>query len=315
MRDRITLFACVKPFRGAADLAQRNAITSWTRLSPRPDIFVFGGDEETPAICQSLGVKYIKDTERNRWGTIVLSGLFATAQRVARTDVLCYCNADIILMDDFAQAVDAVTRARQRFLMIGQRCDLDVTQSVPFDHPQWESTLRAEALAKGKLLAPWAIDYFVFTRGLLDPVPPFAVGRPAFDNWFIYRARSRWAAVIDATPVVLAVHQNHDYSFHPDGWHGIRESEEASLNTTLAGGPEHLFLTTDRTHILTPSGLRLDVSAKQLRRLWDRLPVTAPPLLRPPVRFLYRLWKGAGVVLRAVGLRRQLPEPSTSKHA
>src|SRR5437899_1115103 len=93
---------------------------------------------------------------------------------------------------------------------------------------------RSRAAQRARQVHPsWGIDYFVFTRGLLDPVPPFAVGRPSFDNWFIYRARSRRAPVIDATPAVLAVHQNHDYSYHPNGWRGIRESEEALENLRL----------------------------------------------------------------------------------
>jgi hypothetical protein len=285
MTSSVTIFGCLKPFRGAADLAQRNAITSWTRLLPRPEILLFGGDDDTPAICAELGAQYVAGAARNKWGTVVLSHLFETAQRMASTRLLCYANADIILMDDFMRAVSTAA-ARRRFLMIGRRWDLDVTEPIGFGDPEWAKALRAHAHDNGRLHPSWGIDYFLFTRGLLDPVPPFAVGRPAFDNWFIYRARSRWAAVVDATQDVLAIHQNHDYSFHPDGRPGIRDSEEARLNETLAGGHEHIFLVDDRTHVVSDGMLKLDCSVARLKQHWRRLPVLVPPALRPPVELL-----------------------------
>jgi hypothetical protein len=283
---RITFFGCLKPFRGAADIAQRNAIASWRRLEPAPEILLFGGDDETPAVCAELGATYVPGAARNAWGTVVLGDLFAAAQRLSSADLFCYINADIVLMADFMRAVSLAAARRRRFLLIGQRWDLDVAAPIAFAQEHWEADLRARAHANGQLHPSWGIDYFVFTRGLLDPVPPFAVGRPSFDNWFVYRARSRWAPVIDATPAVLAIHQNHDYSFHPDGRYGIRESEEARHNLTLAGGQEHIFWTDDRTHVLSPDGLRLDLAATRLRQHWRRLPVLTPPAVGLPVRWL-----------------------------
>ncbi len=47
-----------------------------------------------------------------------------------------------------------------------------------------------------------------------------------WDQWLMWKAmRFRSAAVVDASRGVIAVHQNHDYSYHPKGrvgvWHGI----------------------------------------------------------------------------------------------
>jgi hypothetical protein len=55
------------------------------------------------------------------------------------------------------------------------------------------------------------IDYFVFPKDLWGTIPPFALGRAYWDNWLLYAARRRRAVVVDATPVVLAVHQEHAY--------------------------------------------------------------------------------------------------------
>jgi len=64
------------------------------------------------------------------------------------------------------------------------------------------------------------LDYFIFPCGLFRDIPPFAVGRPAWDNWLVYKARSLGLPVIDATKMVTAIHQNHAYSHHPMGKEG-----------------------------------------------------------------------------------------------
>ena len=43
----LTLFATPKRFQGHIDNIQRNAIASWTRLNPRPEIILFGADDGT----------------------------------------------------------------------------------------------------------------------------------------------------------------------------------------------------------------------------------------------------------------------------
>jgi hypothetical protein len=43
----LTLLAMPKPFEGHIGIIQRNAITSWTNLNPRPEIFLFGEEKGT----------------------------------------------------------------------------------------------------------------------------------------------------------------------------------------------------------------------------------------------------------------------------
>ena len=61
--------------------------------------------------------------------------------------------------------------------------------------------------------------------------------------------------VVDATQVVLAIHQNHDYSFHPGGQSGLWQDVEAQQNYTLLG-KGHFATIDNATHRLTPTGLR-----------------------------------------------------------
>jgi hypothetical protein len=76
------------------------------------------------------------------------------------------------------------------------------------------------------------------------------VGRGGWDNWMIYQARRQGWPVVDATPSLMIVHQNHDYGHLPDGkpHYAAPETEE---NIRLAGGVSAIRYTIlDATHVL-----------------------------------------------------------------
>jgi len=263
----LTLFTIPKPFRGHIATIQRNAIQSWLRLQPACEIILFGDDEGTAEVAAEFGVKHIPDVARNEYGTPLVSDLFEQAQRLATHDLLCYVNADIILLSDFLAAVRRIPF--RRFLMVGQRWDLDLDRPWDFSHPNWEGRLRESVHQHGNLHPPTGIDYFVFTPGLWEVVPPFAIGRTVWDNWLIYGARARGAAVVDATRAVMAIHQNHDYAHIPDGVDGAWKGPEAQRNLALAGGYDHAFTLTDATWVLTPRWLVPALTREHLSRRWE----------------------------------------------
>ena len=45
--------------------------------------------------------------------------------------------------------------------------------------------------------AAFAIDYFVYPRGMFGEIPQFALGRWYWDQWLVYRARRLGGALID----------------------------------------------------------------------------------------------------------------------
>src|SRR5579862_4415619 len=97
----LAIFAVPKPFRGHIATIQRNAIAQWTRLSPRPEILLFGNEEGTAAIAQEFSLRHIPEIKCNQYGTPLVSDLFEKAQTIASHDTLCYVNADIMLLGDF----------------------------------------------------------------------------------------------------------------------------------------------------------------------------------------------------------------------
>jgi hypothetical protein len=265
---RLTLFASPKPLDGGHfELIQRNAVASWQRLPGRPEIVLFG-DESTARLAADLGVRY-SEVALTESGAPRLDDLFPRAEELAGGDVLAYVNADIVLMSDFARAVERVVRARRRFLVVGRRTDLDVRESLDFSDG-WEPRLRERAVRDGVLQWQRAIDYFVFPRGLWGEIPPLAAGRASFDNWLLGRALQLGAPLVDATPVVLAVHQNHDYSHVAGGRASVYSGAEADRNMELAGGYANLTYVHDATHFLSRRLLLPAVAPRYLRQRWTR---------------------------------------------
>ncbi len=271
----LTIFATPKPFRGHFAVIQRNAIRSWTLLRPTCEVILMGDEKGTAEIASEFSLRHIPNIRCNAHGTPLVTALFEKAQRVGVHNVQCYVNSDIILMSDFTRAVQRVINRKNRFLLVGHRWNLDVDEILEFK-PDWEDKLRNQVRQAGRLGDHSAIDLFVFPRGMWGDIPPFAIGRPRWDNWMLYRARSLRAALIDATPVMMAIHQNHDYSHHPQGKEGVWDSDEALTNDELAGGASCRFTLADATHLLMPQKLRLICDRDHLFRHLQNVPVLYP---------------------------------------
>jgi len=251
----ITLFALPKAFRGHFELIQRNAITSWTRLSPKPEIILFGNEDGTADIARQLGLRHVPEVRRSEYGTPMVNDLFEKGQELATRGILCYVNSDILLLSDFVKAVKRVASWRNRFLMVGRRTNLDIEQLQDFDSAECEPRLQRLASEKGIPGKPAAIDYFVFTRGLYPSIPAFALGRTAWDNWLIWRARTSKTPVVDASAVITVIHQNHGYLDRPEGKDWVKLGEEAMRNRNIAG-KEKRYSLANATHLLTPQGIQ-----------------------------------------------------------
>lgn len=269
----LTLFSIPKPFQGHIDIIQRNAIKSWTLLQPRPEIILLGDDEGTAEIARELGLRHIPEVKRNEYGTPLVDSVFYTGQEAAAYPLVCYINADIILMSDFMNAVEKVIGQMKgrEFLLVSRRWNVEITELWDFKDPEWESKLRSYVRADGKLDDPSGIDFFLFPKGLWEYIPPFALGRTRWDNWFIYQARAKGVPVIDGTPVITIVHQQHDYSHIKgvkDAKEWLKKGPEARRNLELRGGFSHLFTILDATYVLKYNSLK---KASPLRHLRARL--------------------------------------------
>jgi hypothetical protein len=285
----LTVFAVPKPFEGHTGDIQRNAIQSWTLLRPQCQVILFGDELGTRDVAQEFGIRWIPDVERNEFGTPILSSVFLAVEAQAEHRLLCYVNADVILLDDFLAAARRLDGALLRFLMVGQRWDIEVTDRLEVGVDGWEARLRERVEQSGTLHPPDGSDYFVFPRGTIGRLPSFAVGRPGWDNWMIYQARRLRIAVVDVTPSTLVVHQNHDYRHIIQGTGDRWLGPEADRNFQLMDTGGIHYSLADSTHRLTPTGLSANVSSPaDLRRLVRTAMVLAPAALLPVFRAAHR---------------------------
>jgi hypothetical protein len=164
----------------------------------------------------------------------------------------------MILLPDFLKAAmesrsKLLEKRKQNFVLLSQRWDLDVTQPIEFTEG-WQNRLSSMVHRQGSLHRPAGSDFFLFPRSSYTDVPDFTIGRAGWDNWMIYKARKEKWPVIDCTPSMMIVHQNHDYSHLPGG-RPHYEHPDTNENIRLAGGEANIRYTIiDSTHWLTEGG-------------------------------------------------------------
>jgi hypothetical protein len=248
----ITLFSIPKPFEGEIGTIQLNALRSWVALDDT-QVILLGDEAGIAEAAANCGAEHIAAIQTSEAGTPFLDDALSRVQEVAQHPLRCFVNGDILLLDDFLPAVQRVNAAEEAFLMVGSTLDLPIQVPLDLGAAAVRAQIRERALSDGTSRGPTALDYFVFTAGLFDPVPPFVVGRSRFDNWLVWRARQR-ATVVDATAAVVAVHQRHDYRHVSGGLQEAHFGAEAERNLELAGGKRHLYTIHDASHRLLVDG-------------------------------------------------------------
>lgn len=304
----VTIFTTPKAFRGHIDVIQRNSLASWIRLFPGEDILLIGDDDGVGEAAREFGCRHFPEVRRNESGTPLISSIFGIGAQNAKNDVLCYVNTDIILLDEFKESLDLVIRRKRKFMMVGQRWDVDVTEPLIFG-PGWQDAFRAWAHETGKPYRPGGMDYFAYSRNALPAIPDFAIGRTVWDNWLPYGARKQNAALVDATGGVLVIHQNHDYrhaSQAADGELAVWTGPEAMENARLAGSPNNHFTVADATHALSRQNEKLVLRRKFSWRHMQTLPALRPELM-PVWQFGFAMLKIARVAAGAIRGRRVGP--------
>ncbi|NMG59557.1 FkbM family methyltransferase [Geitlerinema sp. P-1104] len=295
-KSKLSLFTTAKPFSGKASILQKNAIRSWMFFNSQVEVIVFGDAEGVKEISLELGLHHVPDVRCNEFGTPLLSDMFEKAQALASNDIIVYINADIILLSDFIPAIQKVAERFPEFLAVGQRWNLDQETLLDFNNENWEQELRQQVKAKGKLELGCAIDYFAFTKNLWPDFPDFAVGRPTWDNYTIYRTIADGFPVVDLTDQVMVVHQNHDYSHIPTGEVAHRKGVETDRNRALAieciGLSRintiyaYVGYTNHATWKLTEIGLIRTSDADKIEKLCRYLKQNDPELVRQVVQLL-----------------------------
>jgi hypothetical protein len=255
----LTLISVPRAFSGRTAAIQHSAIGSWVRLDPNCEVILFGDDPGVAEAAFYHGVRHEPRVTRTPQGTPILSDIFARADLVARHPLLCFVNTDVVLFDDVIAATKHVAAARRHFLIVSSRFNYRIEEPLTFSNG-WHHALRVRVRRQGRMYPAGGSDIFIYPRGLFGPVPPFAIGRNFWDNWLMDHALRSGASLIDATQMITAAHQEHDYQ-HIAGMPAdskddrpIFMTEEGRGNLALARQLGRLATVYDATEILTADG-------------------------------------------------------------
>ena len=235
----ITFYTSPRNFEPPYDVWQDNAIRSWLALKPTPQVVLIG-DRETAVEAKRLGVQFGEsDGDLPSVRHIIRAG-----EQRAGYPVICFLNADNVLLPTFYADIAPVVWQYERFMCIGRRTNLDVDGSIDSTSPEFAIQVEQHGTPGG-----WTgLDYFIY-RGfsLADGMPDFKIGRGFYDNWLVRRIL--WGAIplIDITGALTVVHENHPCGKKAFTGHQVRNRALAQL---------------DRRYGIKTTNLRLDAHGK-----------------------------------------------------
>lgn len=282
----MTFITTFKPFKPPFDTIQLNALRSWLRFCPPCEIVVIGAEEGVEeAIGDMPYVTTVSTVKRSASGAPLLDDFIRTGELLAKHELICLVNGDIIIADDILRVVKIVKkRFNNRFLLTCRRYNTIITELINSNWHEKIKLLRDQIRTAYLGRKPRGTDLFVFGKGLFDEIPPFAIGRLVHARWFIYKGLSMGIPVIDATDVLTVIHQQHSYAHITEpsvqnaflkgkaGYDAVVLSRDYMHNLTV-GGVAAYFSEDDCNYILTRQGLSRRNDIKFLLRKLLKTPL------------------------------------------
>lgn len=257
----LTIVTTTKPFIGHQNIIQTNAILSWLALKPKCEIILIGNDAGTSEFASKHNLKHFPNVKCANSGLPLMDSFLQIAEKEATHNTIAWISSDIILTKDFLNIFN--TSLPKQFLISSQRWDMNIKSQLNFEC--------GFGIVKqcGRLHPPTAGDLLIFPKKFLKNVPTFIIGRAMYDNWIYYQARIQNVPLIDATPLITIIHQNHEYNTPNWNWKSTTSKQHPEFlhNLKLAGGYAYAFTLQDATHTFSTSGLKsIPLTKKQLMR-------------------------------------------------
>ena len=227
----ISILSSFKPFRGDAARLQENALLNWRCLGDEVEIIIYGNGEGVADYSHKYDARLVVEIQLSSKGVPRFDAIANHAARHAKFDVQMYLNGDILLPPNFLSSIEKVKLAQ--FLLVGQRIDLTMDADFNVQCQDWLAEItRCQRAGHATYYAwgPSAVDYFVFRRGLWAGLGPLIIGRGRYDNILIASCLRRNVPIIDATLVLLVIHQFHDYGHLAGGNQAVKFGPDALEN-------------------------------------------------------------------------------------
>ncbi|MBL4838085.1 MAG: hypothetical protein JKY34_10955 [Kordiimonadaceae bacterium] len=246
-RSDIQFFTTCKPFEGEAGLHQRNGLLTWKALGL--DVLLLGDDAGTNAVAADLRFRHVPTIPLTDKNIPTISGLFETAENESTSPSLAYVNSDILMKPELAPVFQAVADLQKTgpFLVTARRRNIPVGEVLELH--SCENRINTLDQQYGSWDQPNAIDMFLFSRGLFDHIPDFAIGRASWDNWLLWKAQDRGAKIIDVSLDAALLHPIHGYASSGSQWGQLMHSSAAQKNREIAEG-DGLTLNNAVSHVM-----------------------------------------------------------------
>jgi len=248
----ITILSSPKPFKGNDKLNQYRAIESWKNV-PNSEIMLFGNSEGINQAGNDLNVKVVNNIKQTDEGLPYFNSIIDYANRYGLFGIQMYINCDIVI-DNIETALQFITF--KKFLLIGERLDLSKDIFIDIiDKGYKKKLINKLDNNQVKMHGPTGIDYFIFPKGIWDTLPEIIVGRGAYDSALLAHCKRNGIPLIDASLVIIALHQFHDYNHVKKGKNEVFYGNNAKENKKAAGGIFSSNWISDSDYILNNDGL------------------------------------------------------------
>lgn len=228
----ITIFTTTKDFNGRNRVNQLNAIRSWLCSFYKPQVIIFGKSAGIEELGKHENLIMLEQVRVSETGAPFADEMFNVISEIAKFDICCYVNADILLPRSFFDNVIRIhKKLSNKYLVVGARVDVDVDVLLDFSD-NWEDVFTEKYKHLFKPHPPFGSDYFVFPKQQYGKgkMSHLLIGRPGWDLWMIYNARKNRFKTIDLTDSSAVYHQNHDYSHKKEPGKHVSQDAEAILN-------------------------------------------------------------------------------------
>ena len=222
--------------------AQEAVLKNYQRLRETGGFqgFLFTTNATWANRARAHGVVVLSEVETNAHGTPKLKPMFHKMMELSQKECGApegivfdgYANGDIVFAQSMLSTLVTLRRGWARsiangtkkgVLLVGRRTNINYKG----EEIAGDDALLRFAVTRGKIIASWAEDYFIYSRSAAGSaadwgeVPDFVVGRLAYDNWLVDHAyHDVRTDLVDGTETVLAVHltaKDGNYAGHSKG--------------------------------------------------------------------------------------------------
>ena len=212
-------------------IIQHNAIQSWLKLNPKPQVIVLGDELGVRELCQKYAVEQVPELKVASSGAPYLDDMIRKAEAVATNDIMLLVSGDIMILQDTIEIAKSL-KDNPRFCVCARKRNVGV-KAIDFSNENWMNELEYQDWNL------WAAgDYFLYRKGFFAKMPPFIAGRSSVDNW-MFKLACHHECLINATEVASVLHPNHGervwdmmgigHEEHPEVQHNRRLYQENDI--------------------------------------------------------------------------------------